>query len=152
MVTRRKLTTDRFLSSSWPSAQPQQARPTNRTPYPPPPSNRQKKKQRLDDPLVRTTSEAPTKTPPRPFSGIVIREPVSGTQPAALGGTEVASSSQAVPNWQPTFILGGEPLLATGNVKMWAQGHDKTQRPTIENVVGQIVDDMVQLFQTNPAV
>nr|POE66529.1 hypothetical protein CFP56_18786 [Quercus suber] len=99
MVMRRKLTANQFLSNTRTSTQSQQARLADHIPPPPPPSCRQKKKQRLDDPLVRMTSEAPTKTPPRPVSGIVIRDPAGGTQPITPSGAEVASSSQAAPTW-----------------------------------------------------
>ena len=34
----------------------------------------------------------------------------------------MASSLQAVPNWQPTSTLGKGPLPTTANVRMWAQG------------------------------
>ena len=34
----------------------------------------------------------------------------------------MASSLQAVPNWQPTSRLGKGPLPTTANVRMWAQG------------------------------
>ena len=122
MVTKRKLTADRFLSDSQPSTQPQQARAKDRTPSPPPPFGRQKKKQHVEDQPLRVVSNAPTKTPYRPLGRIVIREPVSGPQPTARGDAKVASSSQATPNWQPTFTLDGEPLPSSASVRMWAQG------------------------------
>lgn len=66
---------------------------------------------------------APTKTPPtRPMGGIVIQEPSGATQPVTQLGSNVASSSRPVVGWQPVFKLGSEPLLATANIKTWAQG------------------------------
>ena len=63
----------------------------------------------------------PAKTPPQPLGRIIIQELVSGPQPATQGGAEVASSSRATPNWQPTFTLSGEPLAASTSVRTWAQ-------------------------------
>ena len=64
----------------------------------------------------------PAKTPPQPLGRITIQELVSGPQPVARGSAEVASSSWAMPNWQPTFTFSGEPLPASASVRTWAQG------------------------------
>ena len=68
MVTRRKLTVDRFLSGTQPSAQPQQTRAKDRTP-PPPPTDHQKKKHNVEDQPLRVTNDVLAKTPPGPLAG-----------------------------------------------------------------------------------
>nr|POE55068.1 hypothetical protein CFP56_26649 [Quercus suber] len=87
MVTRRKLTIDRFLSGSRSSAQPQQTCPKDCTPPHLPPCSRQKKKERVDDPPHR----------------------------------------------------------------MAKPGHEETRRPSTKDAVGQIADDVIQLFPNDPA-
>lgn len=40
----------------------------------------------------------------------------------AQTGTNVASTSQVVPEWQPTFQLDGKPFLVITSVQVWDKG------------------------------
>ena len=100
MVIRQKMTVDRFPPGIGPTAQPQGKDCT-----PPPPStSRAKKKQRVGDQLPGLTSDAISKTSPRPSGGIVIREPVGDSRPIVQVGIVRASSSQSEAIWQPNFL------------------------------------------------
>ena len=87
MVTRRKMTIDRFIPSTQPSAQPQVGDRAS----PPPTASHPKKKQKVGDHPPKVPSEVPTKTPP--WGGITIREPMGGSQPPAKGSKDIASLS-----------------------------------------------------------
>ena len=49
-----------------------------------------------------------------------------------------------MPNWQPTFTLGGEPLPAVASVKMWAQGEGGRMAQSLVN--GLLLPEDVQFF------
>lgn len=95
MVTRCKMTFDRFLTGTRPTTQPQGK---DRTP-PPPLPGRAKKKQCVVDQQIGTPTNVPLKTPPRISIGIVIWEPVGDSRPTPQTGTNVASSSQPEVIW-----------------------------------------------------
>ena len=40
----------------------------------------------------------------------------------AQTGTNMASTSRAAPEWQPTFQLDGKPLPAIASVQVWDKG------------------------------
>ena len=69
---------------------------------------------------------------------------MSGPQPAAQGNAEVASSSRATPNWQPTFIFDGEPLPITASVRMWAQGEGGRVAQSLMS--GLLLPEDIQFF------
>ena len=87
MVTRRKMTIDRFIPSAQPSTQPQVG---DRAPSPPAASH-PKKKLKVGDHPSKVPSEVPTKTPP--WGRITIRELMGGSQPPAKGSKDIASLS-----------------------------------------------------------
>ena len=88
MVTKRKMTVDWFIPSAQPSAQPQgrdRAPPSHA-------ANCPKKKQKVGDHPLKVPGDIPTKIPPQ--GGIMIQEPVVGSQPPTKGNKDVASSSR----------------------------------------------------------
>ena len=120
MVTWRSLTVDHFLPGACSAGQTQQPPTRDRTP--PPPSGHAKKKQRVGDPPSKTPTDAPSNTPPWPTDGIVIQEPTRTPRPTIPAKTNIASSSQIAVAWQPSFMLGGEPLPLTTSLRTWSQG------------------------------
>ena len=62
----------------------------------------------------------------------------------AQEGAGVASSSQAALGWQPTFMLGGEPLPADASVRTWAQ--DEGGRVAQSLVSGLLLPEDVRFF------
>ena len=74
----------------------------------------------------------------------MIWEPISSPQLAAREGAGVASSFQAVPGWQPIFMLSGEPLPAIVSVKMWAQGEGGRVAQSLVN--GLLLPEDVRFF------
>ena len=81
-----------------------------------------KKKQRLDNPSPKAPGDAPSKTPPRSFSGITIPELVVESLSTIQAGGNVASFSQPVVPWQPTFKLRKGPLPTMTNAIVWDKG------------------------------
>ena len=147
MVTRRKLTADRFLSSPRSSAQPQQPQGQDHTPPLSPPHLAVLKRSSMcwtkhfGSPVT-----CPQKLPPspRPSRRITIQEPMSGPRPAAWGGIEVASSSLTVPNWQPTFTLSNEPLPASASIRTWDKGEGGRVAQSL--VHGVLLSKDIQFF------
>jgi len=76
----------------------------------------------LDDQPPKAPSDAPSKTLPWLSGGITIREPVVESPAAVQASGKVASSSQPVIPWQPTFKLGKGPLPATASAIVWDKG------------------------------
>ncbi|KAK9990368.1 hypothetical protein SO802_025353 [Lithocarpus litseifolius] len=76
----------------------------------------------MGDPPLGRQGNASSKMPPRPSGGIVIWEPTGGSQHVVHGVPGQASSSRQPATWQPTFMLGSEPLPATASLRLWAQG------------------------------
>ena len=50
----------------------------------------------------------------------MIRELLGDSRPRAKGSKDVASSSQSVDIWQPTFKLSDRTLPASTSIKAWA--------------------------------
>ena len=44
------------------------------------------------------------------------------SQPPTKGSKDVASSSQSMDIWQPTFKFGDGPLPTSASIKVWAHG------------------------------
>ncbi|XP_065628883.1 uncharacterized protein LOC136067250 [Quercus suber] len=120
MVTRKTMSISRFIPGARSAGnQQQQEHNQGRTqPSPPPPvaPARQRKRPRTTDQTPADPTHARSRTPPRPSSGIVIREPATQT------GLNVASSSRAVPAWQPSFMMDGKPLPSDARVHIWGKG------------------------------
>lgn len=91
------MTADRFLTGTRPTTQPQQ--PQGKEQTPPSLPRCSKKKQRVADQQTGIPTDVPLKTPPRPSTRIVIREPVGDFRPTPQTGTDVASSSQPEVIW-----------------------------------------------------
>lgn len=88
MVTRRKMTIDRFIPNAQPLAQPQGGD------YAPPflTAGHPKKKQKVGDHPSKVPDDVPAKTPPR--GRITIREPMGGFEPSTKVSKDVASLSR----------------------------------------------------------
>ena len=115
------MTVDRFLPGAFPATQSQQPQGKGRTPLLPS-VGRAKKKQGIDNQSPRIPNDAPSKTPPRPSSEIVIWELVGDSRPTAQVEIDVASFSRLEIHWQPTFKFGDGPLLATASIRTWDKG------------------------------
>ena len=84
------------------------------------------------------SGDAPTRTPPRPFGGITIQEPI----PVTLN---VASSSQTSPAWQPSFMLDDKPLPSSMCVWVWEKGEGGRIAQCLAR--GLLLPDDVQTFE-----
>ena len=110
------MTVDRFIPNAQPSTQPQGR---DRAP-PSPAAYHPKKKQKVGEQPPKVLGDVPVKTPPQ--GGITIRELKGDPQPPAKGRKDLASSSQSMDIWQPTFKFGEGLLPASASIKAWAQG------------------------------
>ena len=118
MVSRKVMTTDRFVPGARQPNQPPPSQGRGQVPQPPPSSQarRAHKKQKVTDQPSTGPRDAAVQTPPQPTGGIVIREPPT------QAGMGVASSSQVAPAWKPKFLLDSKPLPSTACVRMWEKG------------------------------
>ena len=80
MVMRRALTIDHFVPGAWSVARQQEPQGRDPTPPPPPPSCSWKR-QHTTEQLTVGLGDAPSRTPPRAFGGITIRETRGDAQP-----------------------------------------------------------------------
>ncbi|KAK9986920.1 hypothetical protein SO802_031871 [Lithocarpus litseifolius] len=140
MVTRRTMTVSRFVLGALQSVPQQEPQGQDRTPPSPlVPSGRSRKRQRATEHLPAESSDAPTVTPPRPTTGIAIREPVTQIW------LNVASSSRATPEWRPSFELVGKPLLATASVRVWEKREEGCVARSL--VHGLLLPEDVHVFK-----
>ena len=120
MVTLKTLIVSRFILGASQTVQQQPPQGCGSAPLahppPPPPSRRTRKRQWVTDLTSTSLGDAQIQTPPQLSRGVTIWEP-----PAQVG-TNVASSSQPVQLWQPTFELDGTPLPASASIRAWEKG------------------------------
>ena len=128
-----------FVPGARPVVQQQLPRGRGQTPPLPPPSDRSRKRQRTAEQTPIGSGDTPTRTPPQPSRGIIIQEPT------AQIGTNVASTSRAIPEWQPTFQLDGKPLLMTTSVRVWDKS--KGGRVAQSLVHGFLLPEDVHAFE-----
>ena len=116
MVTRKTLSFSRFILGARQTALQQPPQGHGQTPPTHPPPAQPCKRPRVTKQTSASPSDAQTQTPPQPSRGVTIREPL------AQVGTHVASFSQQVSAWQPSFELDGMPLLVDAYVWVWEKG------------------------------
>ena len=130
MVTRKVMTISRFIPGTQPSEQ-QQPPPSSSLNSPSSSSKPHSKKATYDKANLTWLRRCADKNSSQSFGGITIWEPTSR---AALN---VASTSQAAPVWQPSFMLDGKPLPSTASVWVWEKGEGGRVAQSLVHEIGR---------------